>query len=235
MPSGGVEEEIVLLPWIKRLTSAPLEEVLLMRRSARSFTEDPVELRRLGLILWAAYGVTAESGLRTVPSAGATYPLNLYVVAGEGGVVREDKSVLPSGVYRYDALRHVLVLRFPGDLRRRLQEAALKQLWVGQAPVSLVITAVYSRTTSIYGERGRERYVPMEVGHVSQNVYLMATALGYGTVSVGAFDDKEVSDILGLNADEVPLNIMPLGVPRRGSSLTLEDINRFFELARRRH
>lgn len=209
-----------------------LENVLLLRRSIRSFTDDPVKLKHLAMILWAADGITEKPGYRTAPSAGATYPINLYAVIGERCVVGDDRSRVPAGAYLYDVLRHSLVLKVPGDLRARLQEAALKQLWISQAPVSVVITAIYSKVTSIYGKRGRLRYVPMEAGHVAQNIYLMATALGYGTVGVAAFNDEKVSTLLSLQPGETPLLIMPLGVPRKRSSMSMADLNVFFESMR---
>jgi len=228
----GMREEVVLLPHLQRLSMLSLEEALLLRRSTRSFTGEPVKLRQLAMILWAANGITDRLERRTVPSAGATYPLNLYAVVGEGGVVKENGDRLPAGIYLYDALKHSLLLKIPGDLRSELQKAALKQIWVGQAPVSLVITAVYSKVAEIYGERGRTRYVPMEAGHAGQNIYLMATALGLGTVAIGAFDDEDVSRVLSLRPEETPLYIMPVGVPRRSESVSFAELNSFFESKR---
>lgn len=209
-----------------------IEEALLARRSTRSFTGDPLRLKQLAMILWAAYGIVDRSGRRTVPSAGATYPLNLYAVVGEGGVVKENGDRLSAGVYQYDAMRHSLALKIPGDLRSQLQEAALRQTWVGQAPVSLVITAIFSRVAEIYGSRGVSRYVPMEAGHSAQNIYLIAASLGLGTVAVAAFDDEKVSELLALSPGEIPLYIMPVGIPRKSESVSFAELNRYFELKR---
>jgi SagB-type dehydrogenase family enzyme len=149
------------------------------------------------MLLWAAYGVNdVRWGFKTTPSAGATYPLEIYVVIGERGVALNETHYLEAGVYKYDPYTHSLKPVKLGDVRKELQEAALGQECVGKAPVSIVIAAVFERTTRIYGERGRLRYVPMEVGHAGQNIYLMVTALELGTVVVGAFYDDQVSSVI---------------------------------------
>jgi SagB-type dehydrogenase family enzyme len=181
----------------------PVEEALEQRRSIREFSRDGLELEDVSQLLWAAQGVTGRRGYRAAPSAGALYPLEIYVVAG-------DVAGLSPGVYRYRPDKHDLVLVADGDRRKPLASAALDQGWVRRAPAVLVIAAVYERTMAKYGERGR-RYVHMEVGHAAQNVYLQATARGLGTVMVGAFDDDEVREVLGLPADHEPLGIMPVG------------------------
>ncbi|MEL9990257.1 MAG: SagB/ThcOx family dehydrogenase [Thermoproteus sp.] len=197
----------VFLPMPKLRGAMSVEEALARRRSVRSYLDSPLTIEELAQILWAAYGVSeVKWGLRTAPSAGAIYPLNVYVVVGEGGV-----SGLAAGVYKYLPSRHSLLLVKPGDVRRELFEAALRQYWVLKAPVSLVVSAVYEKTERIYGERGRVRYVHMDLGHLGQNVYLQATALGLGTVAVGAFDDDAVKNAVGLPEGETPLYIMPIG------------------------
>ena len=178
-------------------------EALEQRRSTRDFSRDGLVLEEVSQLLWAAQGKTSGRGFRTAPSAGALYPLELYVVAG-------DVAGLSPGVYRYRPQKHDLVLVATGDYRKGLASAALGQDWVRRAPAILVITGVYERTMSKYGQRGR-RYVHMEVGHAAQNVYLQATAQGLGTVMVGAFDDKEVGDALSLPADHEPLGLLPVG------------------------
>ena len=187
------------------------------------------------MVLWAAYGVVEHAGpgwyRRTSPSAGATYPLELYVVIGERGV-RAGSGFLEAGVYKYDPLTHSLTAVKGGDRRRELWEAALRQDWVRDAPVSIVICAVYSRTTQRYGDRG-VRYVHMEAGHAGQNIYLMATALGLGTVAVGAFDDDAVARVVGASRDEAPLYIFPLGVPREPYRGDFDALGRLIEGMRR--
>jgi len=208
--AGGAASEI-LLPIPNLVGSMSVEEALSRRRSVREYLRSPIALSELSQILWAAYGVSeVRWGLRTAPSAGAIYPLNVYAAVGEGGVVGEG-GWLEAGVYRYLPRRHSIVLLRRGDVRRGLYEAALRQDWVLNAPVSLVVAAVYEKTARVYGERGRIRYVHMDLGHLGQNVYLQATALGLGTVAVGAFDDDGVREVLGIPEGETPLYIMPVG------------------------
>lgn len=202
---GSIEEEPVevKLPAARLVGDLSVEEALALRRSVRAYREEPLTLAELAQLLWAAQGITADWGARTAPSAGATYPLQVYVVVGE-------VTGLEAGLYVYRPAGHHLVRRKAGDLRAELASAALGQGWVRAAPVSLVIVARYERTTGRYGERG-VRYVHIEVGHVGQDVYLQAQALGLGTVMVGAFDDQDVKTLLGI--EEEPLAIMPVGWP----------------------
>ncbi|MCS7111876.1 MAG: SagB/ThcOx family dehydrogenase [Ignisphaera sp.] len=224
---------IIALPTPQKLTYLTVEEAILLRRSIREFKRDPIKLTHISMILWAAYGITDPArGFRASPSAGATYPLELYLAIGEQGVhVLEDK-YLESGVYKYIPSVHGLSEARRGDVRRSLMRAALNQKWIEDAPVSIVITAIYERTTRHYGERGRIRYVPIDVGHVGQNIYLMSTALGYGTVAIGAFRDSEVASIVGLKSDEVPIYIMPIGVPERVVTTSFNDLKLHIDRAR---
>jgi SagB-type dehydrogenase family enzyme len=233
LATGVVTENYVLLPLPRPISNVSVEEAILRRRSIRDYTEEPVLLEHLSLILWAAQGITDPVyKLRAAPSAGATYPLEVYVVVGERGVLVRDGVYLRAGVYKYLVHEHALLLIKSGDFRAELERAALDQRWVGSAPVSIVITAVYERTTARYGERGAARYVPMEAGHAGQNIYLMATALGYGTVAVGAFYDHMVLEIVGASEKETPLYIYPIGVPQRPVTTRFEDIWSVIERAR---
>ena len=184
-----------------------LPELLTTRRSRRNFSSKALSLDEVGQILWSAQGLAAgpEGQARTAPSAGATYPLEVFLVAGEDGVEGTG-----AGVYRYNWKRHELELEAPGDVRNSLTRAALGQDFLLQAPASVVVVADYSRTTFRYEERGR-RYVHNEVGHLSQNIYLVCEDLNLATVEVGAFYDEEVKKVLGLSAKLEPLAIMPIG------------------------
>jgi SagB-type dehydrogenase family enzyme len=165
-------------------------------------------LEEVGQLLWAAGGKTIDGitgATRAYPSAGGIYPLEIYLVAGN--VVG-----LAQGIYRYEWKTHTLGFMKKGDFREELTRAAWGQRMVAHAPVSIIFTAVYPRTTRRYGERGRIRYVPMDVGGAGQNVHLQAEALGLGTVIIGAFSDEAVKEILGVK-NEVPLYIMPVGRP----------------------
>ncbi|MBP1449253.1 MAG: SagB/ThcOx family dehydrogenase [Thermoproteus sp.] len=205
-----------------------VEEAIARRRSVREYLGEPLRLEELAQILWAAYGISeVRHGLRTAPSAGALYPLEVYAAVGEGGVEAGGGS-LQAGVYRYLPRRHAMALVKRGDVRRELYEAALEQPWVLKAPVSLVVTAVYERTGRVYGERGVVRYVHMDLGHLGQNVYLQATALGLGTVAVGAFHDEAVREAIGAPPEEVPLYIMPVGRAARLHNITEEELAEYF-------
>lgn len=196
----------VALPEPSLTGEVPVERALAARRSVRSFASEPLPLSSSSQLLWAAQGITHPAGLRTAPSAGALYPLELYLVAGR-------VSELKPGVYRYDPDRRLLVLVREGDRRAQIARAARGQDWIGEAPAILVIAAIYQRTERKYGDRAA-RYVHMEVGHAAQNVYLQAEALGLGTTMVGAFDDEALARELDLPAHEKPLALLPVGQPR---------------------
>lgn len=180
-----------------------VEETLLQRRSIRDYIDEALTLPELAQILWAAQGVTDPRGFRTAPSAGATYPLEVYAVVG-------DVEGIANGIYRYKPHQHELIKVVDGDKREVLVQAALDQQFIAQAPANLVITAIYERTTQRYGDRGI-RYIHMEAGHATQNIYLQAVALKLGTVVVGAFSDNPVKEILELADNETPLYIIPVG------------------------
>jgi SagB-type dehydrogenase family enzyme len=184
-----------------------LEEAIAKRRSVRRYRTDPLTLSQLSQILWSAQGSTGRGELRAAPSAGATYPLEIFAVIGKQAVAE-----LEAGIYNYQADSHSLVCSRPGDLRRELARAALDQGFIASAPVDIIICAIYTRTSYTYGRRG-ERYVHMEVGHVGENIHLQAVALDLATVEVGAFDDEEVRKTLDIEERIKPLYIMPLGRP----------------------
>jgi SagB-type dehydrogenase family enzyme len=194
---------VISLPAPALASAVSLEEALSSRRSLRTYTDDALTLTDLAQLLWAAQGITDPGGYRTAPSAGALYPLELYVAAGhvEGP---------QPGVYHYDPQRHALTYIADGDRRSALRDAALGQQWIAEGAAVIAIVADYSRTTVKYGDRGIP-YVHMEVGAAAQNIYLQAEARGLGTVFVGAFDDDDVWSILELGLDEEPLALMPVG------------------------
>lgn len=202
---GSAPENTVSFPEPERHGETPVERALAQRRSVRRFLEQSLTLEQLGQLLWAAQGLTDSRGFRTAPSAGALYPLEVLVLAG-------DVAGVPEGVYRYHPGTHSMVRETEGDHRQALAAAALEQAWVAEGAAVLVIAAEYSRTTKKYGIRG-ERYAHIEVGHVAQNVYLQAQALDLGTAIVGAFRDAEVKQVLQLGEGIHPLAIMPVGRP----------------------
>ena len=197
----------VYLPSPRQKGSMSLEEAIARRRSIRSFTRQPVSQSQLSQILWVAQGTSDISWNRTVPSAGATYPLEVFVVCGTNCIEQ-----ISEGIYHYNVDSHSLTLHYKGDMRLELARAALGQEFIYEAPVDIVICAVYERTLRRYGARG-EKYVHMEVGHAGQNIYLQATALGLATVAIGAFYDEPVREALRLDKQYRPLYIMPVGRP----------------------
>jgi SagB-type dehydrogenase family enzyme len=177
-----------------------LEEAIDRRRSQRSFSSRALTLEEISQLLWAAQGITAKKGgfaLRSAPSAGALYPMEIYALTKDG-------------LYHYLPERHVLEVLGEGDLRNDLAGASLGQSSVSEAALAIVICAVYERATTRYGERGK-RYAEMEAGHIAQNIHLQAVALGLGSVPIGAFNDEQLKGILKLPQEHVPLYIIPVG------------------------
>jgi SagB-type dehydrogenase family enzyme len=193
----------ISLPDPRTTGDMSLEAALKRRRSVRAYTPAALRLEEVSQLLWAAQGITGRGGLRTAPSAGALYPLEVYLVSGE-------VEGLAQGIYRYMPLGHQLQKVAARDCRPELASAALGQEFVRDAAVSIVVAAVYRRMAITYGERSR-RYIDTEVGCVSENVSLQAAALNLGTVIVGAFYDAQVQQVVGLRSDEEPLCILPVG------------------------
>ena len=178
----------------------PLEQAITTRRSRREFSSKALTWEQIGQLVWAAQGQDAHSRYRTVPSAGATYPQELFVVTERG-------------LFRYLPGKHAVARLTDQDLRARLAAAAWGQEFIAAAAVTLVFAAEFARTTGRYGERGI-RYVYMEAGHAAQNVHLQAESLGLGSVAVGAFDDASVSKVLELPSGLEPLYMVPVGYCR---------------------
>jgi SagB-type dehydrogenase family enzyme len=197
-------EKAIPLPKPSLKGEVSVEEVILKRRSTRVFSSRSITKSQLSQLLWATQGIT-RGYYRTVPSAGATYPLEVFVLVGEGGV-----ESLDAGVYRYLPREHSIIRHLPGDLRKGLCSACLGQDFIRRTPVSFLVCGEYSRTTAGYGNRG-VRYVHMEVGHVGQNLALQGEALDLCSVMVGAFRDDDVSRVLDLPAELKPLYVIPMG------------------------
>ncbi len=194
------ESIMIKLPDPVKDSKFSVERAINERRSIRTYKDAPLTLKEVSQLLWASQG-TVASGRRAAPSAGATYPLEIFFVAGnvEG---------LKQGLYRYKNKEHSLELIREGDFRKPVSDRALRQDMILKAPATIVVSAVFERTKARYGTRA-ERYVHMEAGHVGENIMLQATALGLGTVPVGAFIDSEVKSVLGIKED--PLYLFPVG------------------------
>lgn len=189
-------DALQLLPPPDALEGALLSEAIVRRGSVRDFTSDPLTVEQVSALLWAAQGISAPSGGRTVPSAGALYPLEVYVVT--------DEAVLH---YLPDA--HTVEVRNTRDAKVALAES-IGNVSASGAPGIVVITGVPGRATGKYGERGI-RYMWMEAGHAAQNLLLATAALGLGAVTIGAYNDGLVSEALGLSGAEEPLYLIPVG------------------------
>lgn len=177
-----------------------LEEAILQRRSRRNFRDKDLDLEQIGQLVWAAQGITAKSwgmGFRSAPSAGALYPMEIYLVKKDG-------------LFHYLPQTHKLEVLGERDLRNALAGAALGQNPISRAPLDIVICAVFERVTGKYGQRGI-RYTHIEAGHIAQNIHLEAVALGLGSVPIGAFSDDSVRKVLNLPLDNEPLYIIPVG------------------------
>ena len=201
--SVAIPAKTISLPEPRYAGDVSVEQALRERRSVRTYRDNPLELAEISQILWSAQGITSERGFRTAPSAGALYPLALYLIAGR-------VADLPPAIYKYRPHEHALLEIVPGDQRPPLSRAALHQSAIKRAPAVILFCAVYERTTGKYGQRGI-RYVHMEVGHAAQNTSLQAIALGLHTAVIGAFRDAEVKKIANLPADEQPLYFVPVG------------------------
>ena len=203
--SAASDSVKIILPEPRHKSSVSIEETMLHIKSVRQHSDRALSIQEVAQLLWAAQGIKNTSGKRTAPSAGATYPLEVYAIAGNiEGITR--------GIYKYKPHQHELIKTMDVDYREALTRAALNQQFIAQAPLNIIITAVYERTTGRYGGRGI-RYVHMEAGHAAQNVCLQAVAMNLGAVVVGAFDDNQVAKALKLPDDEVPLYIIPVGKP----------------------
>jgi SagB-type dehydrogenase family enzyme len=184
-----------------------VEQAVAQRRTVRSFSPQTLRLEQFSQLLWAAQGITGRGFKRAAPSAGALFPMDLYGVVGN-----ESVAGVPAGVYHYQPDGHRIVQKISQDLRNALSGASLRQMWMAQAPLQLVITAEFSRITGKYGRRGK-RYAHMEAGHIAQNIFLQAESLGLKAGIVGAFNDQEVIQALQIPPTHEPMLIMPVGHP----------------------
>ena len=180
-----------------------LEQLLSQRRSVREYQNSSIALAQLAQLLWAAQGITHPQGLRTAPSAGALYPLEMYVAVN-------NVTDLEPFVYHYHPKQHRLQMHEPCNVNRMLTRAAYGQSSVRDAAAVVVFTANYERSTVKYHIRGA-RYAHIEAGHAAENLFLQAQALELKTVVVGAFFDDEVTEVLRLPRNLTPLLLMPVG------------------------
>lgn len=201
---GAAAQTIPLPPPVENAVT--LHEALTARRSLRDYTADSLATPELARLLWAAQGVTSDNGQRTSPSAGATYPLEIYIAV-------QRVTGLAPGVYHYrpQALgqEHDLRLLIAGDPLPRLA-LACPQRCVRSSAAAIIIASVTARTAARYAERA-QHYAALEAGHAAQNVLLSATALRLGATPVGAFDYAALQAVY--QSDAEPLYVISVGRP----------------------
>jgi len=215
-PLNATAQPTIQLPTPQLDGPCSIEKTLATRRSIRDFRNVPMSLSMLSQLVWAAQGVTRKEdapqgwmwgpwpgGKRTAPSAGAMYPLELYVVAGnvEG---------LKPGIFKYQSQTHGLAVVSEGNRRSQMSTRGPGQKWIEGAPVLFVVAGVPARLEPRFGDRSA-RYLHFEVGHVVENICLQAVALGLGGTVVGSFVDAVVKQIVGMPEEESPLAIVPVG------------------------
>ncbi|OGC19830.1 hypothetical protein A2282_01005 [candidate division WOR-1 bacterium RIFOXYA12_FULL_36_13] len=195
---GYAMAKTIDLPQPKTKGKVSVEEAIKLRRSERSFYSTPLTKEQIAQLLWACQGITdPQWEFRSVPSAGAIYPLEIYVA---------DRN----GVYHYLPVKNKLEIIISEDKRSSISRAALTQTFIEDAPLCIIITGSFKKTRDKYGIRA-ERYVFLEAGHAAENIHLQAVALGLGSVSVGTFWDDVISSALDLPPQNEPLYIIPIG------------------------
>lgn len=197
-----MKKKKILLPSPKKKGIFSFEETLWKRKSRRQFKKRALTLEEVSQLLWAGQGII-DYNRKTTPSAGAIYPCFLCLV-------NKNTKGLDPGIYRYKSQGHYLELVLEEEINTQLCRSCLNQNWIKEAGINIIIGAVFEKTINIYGKRGI-RYVLMEAGHISQNIYLQAETLGLATVAVGAFEDEKIKKLLKFSVNEQPLYIMPVG------------------------
>jgi SagB-type dehydrogenase family enzyme len=186
------------LPAPRKKGTLSLEETIQQRRSVRRYGAEPLDWPEIAQLLWAGQGVTdRKQNLRAAPSAGAIYPIELFVAT-------------PDGFFRYAPRPHSLTVLIEQDVRAQLAAAAYNQDSLAQAGIIIILAADYAKISEHYGPAAT-RYTDMEAGHIAQNIALQATALGLATVPIGAFDAVQVRGILSLPANREPVYLLPIG------------------------
>ncbi len=194
--------EVIKLPNPIIKSNISVEEAIYNRKSIRNFMDEQLSLKDFSQLLYSSQGIT-EGTHRVVPSAGALYPLEIYAAV-------EDVENITPGLYHYIPHKHSIEYIAGGSIKPNIPSIAYNQLWIKDSAADIIIAADYSRTESKYRKMA-EKYVHMEVGHASQNVYLQAYALGLGTTIVGGFDNKKMKELMGI--PYMPLAILPIGKP----------------------
>ncbi len=196
----------ISLPLPKTDNGMGINQVISSRRSVRRYSSQPLTLAELSQLLWSAQGITDPRGKkRSAPSAGAIYPLKLYVSVKPGGV-----KGISEGIYLYLPQEHKLKKLISGDHQASLAQIAFGQIWMAQAPIIFIFTAEPSRMISRYRERAW-LYIHLEAGMASENLMLQAVALGMGSCAVGAFWENRLAKLLKLSPSQKSLLMVTVG------------------------
>lgn len=199
------KSDVITLPQPHTDGGMSIEKALLERRSVRSFTNEPVTLEEVSQLCWAAQGVTDEKGHRTSPSAMASYPLEVYLLAA-------NVTGLPAGVYHYSPQGHNLTVVSEGNRIPDLFGASAggKEDWRKSAPAVFIVTGVFERINRIPGE-DLSRFVHVEAGTASENLLLEVVSLGLGATYTAGFDANMTREVLAPSSDETPIAVLPVG------------------------
>jgi SagB-type dehydrogenase family enzyme len=203
--TAGFGAEAIKLPAPVTKGTMSVEEALQNRRSTRKFANRSLELAQISQLLWAGDGINNPQGKRTAPSGKATYPMDLYLVAGERGVTG-----LAPGLYHYNVADHALDLMAKGDFRTAVAKACNSQVWMTEAPVILVISGDYKRSEVKNGDKAL-LFTHIEAGLIAQNIFLEAGSLGLGAGIAGGMNDQALGQALKLPPANIPFLVMPVG------------------------
>ncbi len=203
--TAGFGAEAIKLPAPVTKGAMSVEEALQNRRTTRKFANRSLELAQISQLLWAGDGINNPQGKRTAPSGKATYPMDLYVVAGERGVTG-----LAPGIYHYKVAEHALEPVAKGEFRAAVAKACNSQVWMTEAPVILVISGDYKRSEVKNGDKA-PLYTHIEAGLIAENIFLQTGALGLGAGIAGGMNDKALGQALKLPPANIPFLVMPVG------------------------
>ncbi len=203
--AAGLGAEAIKLPAPAKKGTMSVEEALEGRRSVKRFGNRDLSLAQISQLLWAADGINNPQGKRTAPSGKATYPMDLYLVAGERGV----RGLAP-GIYHYNVAEHTLEPVAPGEFRPAVVKACNSQVWIGEAPAIVVIAGDYKRSEVKNGAKA-PLFTHIEAGLIAQNLFLQAGALGLGAGIAGGMNEQALGQALKLPPENIPFVVMPIG------------------------
>ncbi len=217
-----IKSREIKLPNPKLKSKISLEEAIIRRKSLRAYTKSPLSLKEISQLLFAGQGLLKESR-RTTPSAGAFYPIEIYLSALR-------ITGLFSGLYQYLPNGHKLKKITSANRMAKLAEAAFGQIWVKNASAVIIICGDFKKTTGKYQDKGRD-FVTMEAGHAAQNISLQAAALNLGILCVGGFNEEEVKKTLNIEKNKKVFYLMPVGKTfKNQDEKEAEVLNDFYQI-----